>query len=110
MDKQKPQVLDESGDKYKYGFVTEIEAETVPKGLNADIIRLISHKKGEPEWLLNWRLKAFEFWQTMTEPTWAKLQYDKIRPPMTEAFLWDFVMQLQVLLASNSRKALRLFP
>ena len=78
MDKQKPQVLDESGDKYKYGFVTEIEAETVPKGLNADIIRLISHKKGEPEWLLNWRLKAFEFWQTMTEPTWAKLQYDKI--------------------------------
>ena len=78
MDKQKPQVLDESGDKYKYGFVTEIEAETVPKGLNADIIRLISHKKGEPEWLLDWRLKAFEFWQTMTEPTWAKLHYDKI--------------------------------
>ena len=78
MDKQKPQVLDESGDKYKYGFVTEIEAETVPKGLNADIIRLISRKKNEPKWLLNWRLKAFEFWQTMTEPTWAKLQYDKI--------------------------------
>ncbi len=78
MDKQKPPVLDESGDKYKYGFVTEIEAETVPKGLNADIIRLISRKKNEPKWLLNWRLKAFEFWQTMTEPTWAKLQYDKI--------------------------------
>lgn len=78
MDKNKPQVFDESGDKYKYGFVTEIEAETVPKGLNADIIRLISHKKGEPEWLLDWRLKAFEFWQTMTEPTWAKLHYDKI--------------------------------
>ena len=78
MDKQKPQVFDESGDKYKYGFVTEIEAETVPKGLNADIIRLISRKKNEPKWLLNWRLKAFEFWQTMTEPTWAKLQYDKI--------------------------------
>lgn len=78
MDKNKPQVFDESGDKYKYGFVTEIEAETVPKGLNADIIRLISHKKGEPEWLLEWRLKAFEFWQTMTEPTWAKLHYDKI--------------------------------
>ena len=52
MDKQKPQVLDESGDKYKYGFVTEIEAETVPKGLNADIIRLISRKKNEPKWLL----------------------------------------------------------
>ena len=78
MDKNKPQVFDESGDKYKYGFVTEIEAETVPKGLNADIIRLISRKKNEPKWLLNWRLKAFEFWQTMTEPTWAKLHYDKI--------------------------------
>ncbi len=72
------EIADESGDKYKYGFVTDIEAETVPKGLNADIIRLISAKKGEPEWLLDWRLKAFEFWQGMTEPTWAKLKYDKI--------------------------------
>ncbi|MBO5443476.1 MAG: Fe-S cluster assembly protein SufB [Alphaproteobacteria bacterium] len=76
--KEKPEIIDESGDKYKYGFVTEIEADTAPKGLNADIIRLISTKKGEPEWLLEWRLKAFEFWQTMTEPTWAKLVYDKI--------------------------------
>lgn len=76
--KEKPEIIDESGDKYKYGFVTEIEADTAPKGLNADIIRLISSKKGEPEWLLEWRLKAFEFWQTMTEPTWAKLVYDKI--------------------------------
>ena len=73
-----PQIQDESGDKYKYGFVTSIEADTVPAGLNADIIRLISQKKEEPEWLLEWRLKAFEFWQTMTEPTWAKLRYDKI--------------------------------
>lgn len=55
-------VADESGDKYKYGFVTEIEADTAPVGLNADIIRLISAKKGEPDWLLEWRLKAFEFW------------------------------------------------
>ncbi len=76
--KEKPEIIDESGDKYKYGFVTEIESETAPKGLNADIIRLISNKKGEPEWLLEWRLKAFEFWQTMTEPTWAKLVYDKV--------------------------------
>lgn len=72
------EIADESGDKYKYGFVTEIEADTVPKGLNADIIRLISAKKGEPEWLLDWRLKAFEFWQTMNEPSWAKLSYDRI--------------------------------
>lgn len=76
--KEQPQIIDESGDKYKYGFVTDIEAETAPKGLNADIIRLISAKKGEPEWLLERRLKAFEFWQTMKEPSWAKLSYDKI--------------------------------
>ncbi len=78
MVKEKPEIADESGDKYKYGFVTDIAADTAPKGLNEDIIRLISHKKGEPEWLLEWRLKAFEFWQTMTEPSWAKLSYEKI--------------------------------
>ncbi len=72
------EIADESGDKYKYGFVTDIESETIPKGLTADIIRMISAKKGEPEWLLSWRLKAFEFWQTMSEPSWAKLSYDKI--------------------------------
>ncbi len=78
MSNNKPEIIDESGDKYKYGFVTDIEAETIPKGLNADIIRLISRKKGEPDWLLDYRLKAFEFWQTMKEPRWAKLVYDKI--------------------------------
>ena len=72
------QIIDESGDKYKYGFVTDIKTDTVPKGLSADIIRLISSKKNEPEWLLERRLKAFEFWQNMQEPTWAKLDYDKI--------------------------------
>ena len=61
MVKEKPEIADESGDKYKYGFVTDIAADTAPKGLNEDIIRLISRKKGEPEWLLEWRLKAFEF-------------------------------------------------
>ena len=76
--KEQPQIIDESGDKYKYGFVTDIDADTVPKGLNEDIIRLISRKKGEPDWLLDWRLKAYEFWQTMKEPSWAKLTYDKI--------------------------------
>lgn len=75
---EKPEIIDESGDKYKYGFVTDIIAETAPKGLNEDIIRLISNKKGEPEWLLNRRLQAFEFWKTMKDPTWAKLTYDKI--------------------------------
>ena len=77
MVKEKPEIADESGDKYKYGFVTDIAADTAPKGLNEDIIRLISRKKGEPEWLLEWRLKAFDFWQTMTEPSWAKLSYEK---------------------------------
>lgn len=76
--KEQPQIIDESGDKYKYGFVTDIDADTVPMGLNEDIIRLISRKKGEPNWLLDWRLKAYEFWQTMKEPSWAKLTYDKI--------------------------------
>ncbi|MDR1025919.1 MAG: Fe-S cluster assembly protein SufB [Lactobacillus sp.] len=74
----KPEIVDTSGDKYKYGFTTDIEEERVPKGLNPDIIRLISQKKNEPEWMLDWRLKAFEFWQTMSEPTWAKLNYEKI--------------------------------
>jgi Fe-S cluster assembly protein SufB len=63
---------------YRHGFVTEIEAETAPKGLNEDIIRLISHKKNEPDWLLEFRLKAFRHWQTMTEPTWPNVKYPKI--------------------------------
>ncbi len=63
---------------YRHGFVTEIEAETAPKGLNEDIIRLISSKKNEPEWLLEFRLKAFRHWQTMPEPTWPNVKYPKI--------------------------------
>jgi Fe-S cluster assembly protein SufB len=63
---------------YKYGFVTDIEQETVPPGLNEDVIRLISAKKHEPEWLLEWRLKAFRHWLTMQEPTWANVKYDPI--------------------------------
>ena len=65
-------------DKYKYGFVTDIEMETAPKGLNEDIIRFISAKKEEPDWLLEWRLKAYRHWLTMEEPDWAKVGYDKI--------------------------------
>ncbi len=63
---------------YQYGFVTDIESETVPKGLNEDIVRLISAKKGEPAWLLDWRLKAYRHWLTMKEPTWANVKYPKI--------------------------------
>jgi Fe-S cluster assembly protein SufB len=63
---------------YRHGFVTEIESETAPKGLNEDTIRLISHKKGEPEWLLEFRLKAFRHWLTMAEPTWPNVKYPKI--------------------------------
>ena len=74
----RPQIIDEGGDKYKYGFITDIESETVPKGLNENVIRLISSIKEEPEWLLEWRLNAYNFWKTMREPTWAKLEYDKI--------------------------------
>nr|NIP74259.1 Fe-S cluster assembly protein SufB [Gammaproteobacteria bacterium]NIW38815.1 Fe-S cluster assembly protein SufB [Gemmatimonadota bacterium] len=64
--------------KYKYGFVTDIEAETAPKGLNEDIIRFISPKKEEPEWLLEWRLKAYRRWLDMPEPGWAKVSFPPI--------------------------------
>ena len=62
---------------YKYGFTTNVESETVPKGLTEDTIRLISSKKEEPEWLLEYRLKAFKIWQEMTEPEWAHVTYSK---------------------------------
>ncbi|MGH9802973.1 MAG: Fe-S cluster assembly protein SufB [Blastocatellia bacterium] len=63
---------------YKYGFVTDIEAETIPRGLDESIVRTISAKKNEPEWLLEWRLKAFRHWLTMAEPVWANVHYPKI--------------------------------
>ncbi|NVK89126.1 MAG: Fe-S cluster assembly protein SufB [Gammaproteobacteria bacterium] len=66
------------GKEYKAGFVTEVDSETLPPGLNEDVIRAISAKKGEPEWMLEWRLKAFEIWQTMAEPEWAHVNYPKI--------------------------------
>ena len=65
-------------DKYKYGFETDIESDVAPIGLNEDIIRLISAKKDEPEWMLEWRLDAYKRWLTMTEPNWAKVHYPKI--------------------------------
>jgi len=64
--------------KYKYGFVTEIEADQVPKGLSEDVIRAISEKKGEPAWMLEWRLRAYQHWLGMVEPTWSSVRYPKI--------------------------------
>jgi Fe-S cluster assembly protein SufB len=63
---------------YRHGFVTDIEADTVPKGLSEDVIRLISMKKNEPQWLLEFRLQAYRHWLTMTEPTWPNVKYPKI--------------------------------
>src|SRR5579872_3623413 len=63
---------------YKHGFVTDIEQDFAPKGLNADIVRFISAKKNEPEWMLEWRLGAFERWLAMDEPDWAKVSFPKI--------------------------------
>src|SRR2546430_741010 len=63
---------------YKYGFVTDIESEVVPAGLNEDVIRLISAKKGEPEWMLEWRLKAYRNWLKMQEPHWPNVKYGPI--------------------------------
>ena len=66
------------GQSYKYGFVTDIEADTAPKGLSEEIVRFISARKDEPEWLLTWRLRAYHHWLTMPEPTWAKVSF----PPL----------------------------
>ncbi len=63
---------------YKYGFYTDIEQETIPKGLSEDVVRMISAKKEEPEWMLNWRLKAYKRWLKMNEPRWAYLDYPEI--------------------------------
>ena len=63
---------------YRFGFVTEIEQEVFPLGLSEEVVRMISAKKDEPEWLLEWRLKAYRHWLTMEEPTWANVRYPKI--------------------------------
>jgi Fe-S cluster assembly protein SufB len=67
-----------SSDEYKYGFVTDIEVDQIAKGLNEEVIRKISAKKNEPEWMLDYRLKAFKHWQTLKEPTWAHVSYPPI--------------------------------
>ena len=65
-------------DQYRYGFETVIESERAPKGLSEDTVRFISAKKNEPAWMLEWRLEAYRRWLTMTEPTWARVNYPKI--------------------------------
>ncbi|MBN2880320.1 MAG: Fe-S cluster assembly protein SufB, partial [Clostridia bacterium] len=79
MEKDKDKIIsDVTSGEYKYGFYSDIEMESIPKGLNEDIIRMISGKKNEPEWLLEFRLKAFRHWQTMKMPGWANLKIPPI--------------------------------
>lgn len=79
MAQEQDDILKEATSKeYEYGFVTDIESELAPKGLNEDTVRFISAKKNEPQWLLEWRLEAFRLWQKMEEPKWALLKYPEI--------------------------------
>jgi Fe-S cluster assembly protein SufB len=71
-------IQDLANREYRYGFVTDVEQESVPRGLNEEIVRLISAKKQEPAWLLDWRLKAFRTWLTMKEPAWGNIKYGPI--------------------------------
>src|SRR5262245_8597570 len=71
-------VKDIDVDKYKYGFETQIESDLAPKGLNEDIVRLISQKKSEPQWMLDWRLGAYQRWLNKEDPTWARVRHPKI--------------------------------
>ncbi len=75
---ERDKIIADLGNEYKYGFTTNIETETIPRGLNEDVVRLISQKKGEPEWLTAYRLKAYNHWLTMTMPTWAHLDIPEI--------------------------------
>ena len=78
MSKEDKIIAEATTGEYKYGWSSDIESELAPKGLTEDTIRLISSKKGEPEWMLEWRLKAFETWKKMEEPEWAHVKYPKI--------------------------------
>ena len=79
MAKEQDNILEEvTGGEYKYGFVTHVETEMIEKGLNEEVIRTISAKKEEPEWLLEFRLKAYRHWLTMKMPEWAQLDIPEI--------------------------------
>src|SRR5437762_7711215 len=72
------EIAELASQEYRWGFVTDIEADEAPPGLNEEIIRFISHKKGEPDWMLAWRLKAYRHWLTMPEPKWAHVHHPPI--------------------------------
>ena len=96
------QIIDSNLSKeYEYGFVSDIESETLPPGLNENIIRIISKKKDEPQWLLDWRLKAFELWKKLPEPSWANVKYEK-----TSTF-FDFSGYIDKSVADKIYKALK---
>jgi Fe-S cluster assembly protein SufB len=77
--KEKQETLEQAVlNEYKYGFVTDIDTDTIPKGLSEEVIRLISRKKNEPEWMLDWRLKAYSHWLKLEEPTWPNVKYPRI--------------------------------
>jgi len=78
MSEEKKMLEEMASQKYKWGFVSDVESDTVPPGLNEDVIRFISAMKNEPDWLLEWRLKAYAHWQTLAEPTWQKVQYPQV--------------------------------
>ena len=78
VDRETIETVNAMAGKYKYGWETDIETEYAPKGLSEDIVRLISDKNGEPEWMLEWRLAAYRRWVKMEEPHWAMLNYPKI--------------------------------
>ena len=76
---EKDDILNEvTNGEYKYGFVTDIDTETIPKGLSEEVVRMISAKKGEPEWMTEFRLKAYRHWLTMTMPRWPHLDLPEI--------------------------------
>ena len=77
-DNEKDIIQEVTNEEYKWGFTTDIDTETIRKGLDEDIVRLISQKKGEPEWMLEFRLKAFRHWQTMKQPTWGHVNIPPI--------------------------------
>ena len=78
IDIQTKKTFKSATEKYKYGFITDIESDRAPKGLNESIVRLISSKKKEPEWLLDWRLRSYNAWKKMSEPKWPNVKYPKI--------------------------------
>ena len=78
VDRETVETVQAMGGKYKYGWETEIEMDYAPKGVNEGIVRLISEKNGEPEWMTDWRLQAFKRWKLMDEPEWSMLHYPKV--------------------------------